>query len=68
MPSTRAPYIMSPPPGLHATPDHRPVTLDEVSLTSERERIARAKAWRDTKYFKSLRKVGTDALLYQASE
>jgi hypothetical protein len=60
MTSRRAPHIVSASPVLRASPDHCPATLDEVSLTPERERIAREEAWRDANYFKSLRKVGID--------
>jgi hypothetical protein len=58
---------------LPARQDHcatDPLQPPETNLISpeDLDGVARDEAWRTAAYFKSLRKVGNDALLYQASE
>lgn len=72
MTSRRTPHIVSPPPGLPASADRCPANRAAPgparALENERNDDAREEQWRTANYFQSLRKVGSDALVYQARE
>ena len=72
MTSRRAPHIVSATPALHTSRDRCAAALakgaNPVSPPRDAENATRDQAWSEIKYFNSLRKVGGDALVYQARE